>query len=87
MTPTPAPAPAPAPVQVDIRPIIDPILALLRSRGVMVAFFSLVLVLITVYVPNVDPRVTTAVEILGGAIIAKIGIEDAAAKFAAGRAP
>lgn len=64
-----------------ITPIIDPLIALLRSRAVLVALLALIARFIAEYTP-LSPEIQEGITNLGLAIIAKMAFEDVAQKFA-----
>lgn len=69
----------------DITPVLGPLLALLRSRAVLVALFRLILLAVEEYVPALkqfDAELTQ----LSLAIIAKLAVEDAAKKYGEAKA-
>jgi hypothetical protein len=70
----------------NITPILDPLLALLRSRAVLYALLNIVLyVLASNY--GATPEFLELIKQLGLAVIIKMGAEDVAAKWGANRPP
>ena len=70
----------------SIRPILDPILSLLRSRAVLYSLLNIILyVLVSNY--GATPEFLELIKQLGLAVIIKMGAEDVAAKWGANQPP
>jgi hypothetical protein len=63
----------------NMKPIIDPLLTLLRSRKFMVALLTLVVDVLVAYLPSLEPvqnELMTVFTLLGSVLIAAIAYED-----------
>jgi hypothetical protein len=64
----------------NITPILDPVLALLRSRKFMVALMTLIIDVLISQVPSLEPvraELLTVFTLIGSALVASIAYEDA----------
>jgi len=74
--------PTTQPPPVDIKPIIGPVLNLMKSRKFIVAVMTLIVDVVIAYVPTLEPVRTELLSVftaIGVALVASIAYEDAAA--------
>jgi len=68
----------------NVRPIVGPLRALLRSRKFLVALFAVVQTIVFVLRPDMNQDVWKAIDALAAVLIAAIAHEDAAKGTAGG---
>lgn len=67
-------------------PILDPFLALLRSRAFILSIVTAIISAVIIAIPSLEPMRDELINVIVGlalALIGKMGLEDAAEKFGA----